>query len=833
MLAVGAASLRSLTGGKASGRAGVRRVLVTDGQERCAIAAMRSLHAAGLHVTASAPAGASPAPGLWSRACSQRLRTPSPVDDPDGFAAAIEAALADSPHETVLAGGDAALLALSRRRERIESLLSLGLALPPHEAVAAATDKTALLAAAEQAGLPCAPTALCSSAAEVLAASDELGYPVVVKPVSSVYEQHGHLRQEPGRAAGSRAEVEELVPRYGGRCIVQRAETGQVHSVGGVAAGGRMLGLCVSRYLRTWPPAGGNAAFSESIEPPQGLSERVLALLEAIGWEGIFELELLRRADGSFVSLDLNPRVYGSMALALRAGADLPALWLRHLHGERPEPQVARPGLRYRWEDAEMRRVGFELRHGHPLGAAGVARPRRRTVHPHLQAGDPGPFAARLAYLARRMASGRRGEEVKPGGAGADREGAPMTATAARAAGHGPSSNGAPDVRVAVIGAGPHGLGVAAHLNGADVIVFGEPMEFWRTRMPTGMMLRSAPRASSIGHPGRDLTIQRWGETEGREVLNPVPIGDFLDYAAWFERQAVPGVDRRKVSRVERSGQGFRLQLEDGEELTAEKVVVSAGVASFAHVPDELRDFPPELVSHAYDHRDLGRFAGRSVIVLGSGQSALEYAALLHEEGAEVEVIARAPSIIWISPPRNDRRIYWPIAPTDVGGRVTSWLAAAPDVFRRLPRRAQPGLAYRAIRPMGAWWLPDRLRDVPINLGLSIASADAHDGRLRLALSDGSERIVDHVLLGTGYQVDVRSYSFLAPELAAEVDVVAGYPRLRSGLESSVPGLHFVGAPAAYSFGPVMRFVTGSWYAAPAVARRVAGRRQPPLRWSF
>jgi hypothetical protein len=134
---------------------------------------------------------------------------------------------------------------------------------------------------------------------------------------------------------------------------------------------------------------------------------------------------------------------------------------------------------------------------------------------------------------------------------------------------------------------------------------------------------------------------------------------------------------------------------------------------------------------------------------------------------------------------------------------------------------------------MGAYWLPDRLSDVPIDLGVSIASADRDDGHLRLELSDGSERVVEHVLLGTGYQVDVRAYPFLAPELAEEVEVVAGYPRLRPGLESSVPGLHFVGAPAAYSFGPVMRFVTGSWYAAPAVMRRAAGRRQPPLRWSF
>jgi hypothetical protein len=107
------------------------------------------------------------------------------------------------------------------------------------------------------------------------------------------------------------------------------------------------------------------------------------------------------------------------------------------------------------------------------------------------------------------------------------------------------------------------------------------------------------------------------------------------------------------------------------------------------------------------------------------------------------------------------------------------------------------------------------------------------NGQVRVELADGSERVVDHVLLGTGYAVDVRRYPFLGSELADEIETVGGYPVLRRGLESSVPGLHIVGAPAAMSFGPIMRFVVGSWYAAPAAARRIMGRPQPPLRRSF
>lgn len=104
---------------------------------------------------------------------------------------------------------------------------------------------------------------------------------------------------------------------------------------------------------------------------------------------------------------------------------------------------------------------------------------------------------------------------------------------------------------------------------------------------------------------------------------------------------------------------------------------------------------------------------------------------------------------------------------------------------------------------------------------------------MRLTLDDRSERTVDHVLLGTGYSIDVRRYSFLVPGLAAAIEVVGGYPKLAAGLESSIPRLHFLGAPAAFSFGPIMRFVGRSWYDAPALTRGVLGRRQPPVRLSF
>ena len=390
------------------------------------------------------------------------------------------------------------------------------------------------------------------------------------------------------------------------------------------------------------------------------------------------------------------------------------------------------------------------------------------------------------------------------------------------------------DSPIAVIGAGPHGLSAAAHLSHLGIVptVFGDPMAFWRDQMPAGMLLRSSSRASSISDPERKLTYTGWAHAHGTDTSRPVTLSDFLSYGQWFQEQAVPEVDRRMVRRVTKVNGGFELALGDGDVLKAARLGVAAGIAPFPRVPGELCHLPDEKVSHASEHSDLAKFTGKRVAVLGAGQSALESAALLHEEGADVVVISRAASVWWLRGP-SSHRFHWPTAPTDIGGRVTSWLTASPDLFRHIPRSKQPEIAFRCIRPAGAHWLRPRLEGVPIHFETTIGSARVTDEGVLLSLSDDSSQLVDHVLLGTGYQVDVRRYSFLAPEIVDSLEIVDGYPVLGPGLESSVEGLHFLGAPAAYSCGPVMRFVTGTWYSAPSFAYRVRGKRQRPIRFSF
>jgi hypothetical protein len=242
-------------------------------------------------------------------------------------------------------------------------------------------------------------------------------------------------------------------------------------------------------------------------------------------------------------------------------------------------------------------------------------------------------------------------------------------------------------------------------------------------------------------------------------------------------------------------------------------------------------------VTHSFDHADLSTFAGRRVAVVGAGQSALESAALLREGGAEVEVIARTPKPVWLADVKAKglakklRSLLSPIArpPFDImGPRFVSWVIAWPRMYRHAPRSMQQMLTGRAVRPAGSSWLRPRLKDVTLTMGCSVTSATATSNggsRLRLVLSDGTERTVDHLLLGTGYRVDVSRYPFLSQAVRDAIRTRDGYPLLEVGFESSVSGIHFLGTPAADTFGPLCRFVAGTPYMARELTRYITSQK--------
>ncbi len=383
----------------------------------------------------------------------------------------------------------------------------------------------------------------------------------------------------------------------------------------------------------------------------------------------------------------------------------------------------------------------------------------------------------------------------------------------------------------AIIGAGPYGLSAAAHLRGIrglDVRVFGETMSFWQRHMPAGMVLRSPYVASHLSGPGRACTLDAYAQARGNHLGKHVPLERFIDYGRWFQRQLVPDVDSRKVDCVIQDGRGFSLALADGQQFSARRLIVAGGIQPFAQRPAEFREWPPSRVSHASEHDDLSKFTGQRVAVIGGGQSALESAALLHESGASVEVIVRAPFVRWLQlahwmhqPPFGPLLYAWP----DVGPAGVSHLVARPNLFRLLPRSAQDRLAPRSIRSAGANWLKGRCAKVRISTNRHTVSAAPFGDEVELTLNDGARRRVDHVLLGTGYRVDVSKYPYLSRELLASFEWINGYPKLNSAFETTLPGLHFLGAPAAWSFGPLMRFVAGTEFAAVSLARGIRRQR--------
>jgi hypothetical protein len=342
------------------------------------------------------------------------------------------------------------------------------------------------------------------------------------------------------------------------------------------------------------------------------------------------------------------------------------------------------------------------------------------------------------------------------------------------------------------------------------------------------MLLRSNWTATCIADYRGPLSLDAYCEATGHRFGRPVPLDRFIHYGEWVQQRVAPDLDRRTVARLEPDGAAFRLVLDDGDELRASRVVVACGIAPFARRPPQLAELPAELASHTGEHRSFSRFAGHQVVVVGGGQSALESAALLHEAGASVEVLVRRDHLTWLHGGKYHRKLgrLAPLvyAPTDVGPMGLSRLVAVPDLFRRLPRAVQEPLAYRAIQPAGAAWLVSRLQEVPIRLGREVRAARPAGDKLRVELDGGEVRTVDHLLYGTGYRVDIGRYPFLAPDLVEAIRQVNRYPVLRPGLESSVPRLHFLGAPAAWSFGPIMRFVSGSWYASRSLSRAVTGR---------
>jgi thioredoxin reductase len=394
-------------------------------------------------------------------------------------------------------------------------------------------------------------------------------------------------------------------------------------------------------------------------------------------------------------------------------------------------------------------------------------------------------------------------------------------------------------VEVAIVGAGPYGLSLAAHLAaaGVETRIFGRPMDSWRSHMPEGMLLKSDPFASNLSDPH---TLARFSEERSipYSETEPVRLNVFCEYGLAFQKRLVPWLDEVQVGVIERSGNEFTLQLDNGAKARARRVVIAIGVGAFRYVPETLSKLPGRFASHSFDHHDLSLFAGARVAVIGGGSSAIDLAGLLHERGCDVALVSRRPALKFsgASGARANgraslwRRIRHP--PSGLGPGLRSRFSTdAPLLIHALPKSLRLEFVRRHLGPAAAGVMKDKVVGrVPLLLDRELAAAAVEDGQVALTMSnkDGREDVlhVDHVIAATGFRTDVSRLSFLSPSLRKEVAEFERTPILTRYFESSVSGLYFIGPAAAGSFGPMMRFTFGARYVARRLTRALVNARR-------
>jgi cation diffusion facilitator CzcD-associated flavoprotein CzcO len=390
-------------------------------------------------------------------------------------------------------------------------------------------------------------------------------------------------------------------------------------------------------------------------------------------------------------------------------------------------------------------------------------------------------------------------------------------------------------VDIAIIGAGPYGLSLAAHLTRTkrSFRIFGEPMRSWSHHMPRGMSLKSEGFASNLYDPDSKYPLKAYCAEHGiayADVALPVRIETFLDYGLEFQRRYVPTLEITQVTSVIRRADHFELRTSAGEIARARQVVVAVGIMHYSYLPPALSSLPDGMISHSSEHYDLSTFKGRRVGVLGAGASAIDIAVILHQAGAKAELIARIPAIQFHDPPDEPRSLYQRMtAPRS--GLGTGWRSRMctdiPLVFHMLPQSLRHRAVERHLGPAPCWFTRDQVvGHVPMHLSVTLGGIDARNGCVRIQLRhpqrSDAELELDHLIAATGYKVDISRLAFLDGDLQSGIRQAERTPILDRHFESSIPGLFFTGISAANSFGPLLRFGFGAKFAARRLAARVA-----------
>lgn len=365
------------------------RVLVVADEYYASLAAVRALRAGGYEPWVAATTAGCLAAG--SRAVAGHVSVPRPSAGEEEFVAAVAGAVARWGIDVVLPGTEPSLLALAGRR-----LGPAAVGAPPRPVVARATAKETLA----ETGLR---TPGGTRFAAPAAAPPAVDLPAVVKPARSTVEGDGATVDLPRAVHVERAdELERVVAALPpGEYLAQPYVSGGLGAIAGVAWHGELV--CVSQQAaeRIEPPFAGASAYARSVPVDPILLAAAERFLGAVGWSGLWEIQFLGAPDDP-VAIDFNPRFYGSLALAVASGLNLPSIWVDLLLGREPRIAPYRPGRRYRAEARDAKLMLRALRGRRLAEAAAIAVPRRGTTHAVFSWRDPAPALHLIRRAVRR-----------------------------------------------------------------------------------------------------------------------------------------------------------------------------------------------------------------------------------------------------------------------------------------------------------------------------------------------------------------------------------------------------------------------------------------------
>lgn len=361
-----------------------------------------------------------------------------------------------------------------------------------------------------------------------------------------------------------------------------------------------------------------------------------------------------------------------------------------------------------------------------------------------------------------------------------------------------------------IIGAGPYGLAAAAQARqaGLNYLLIGEPMKFWKN-MPGFMVVRSPFAVSSLYSPAPGLRLEDYYRETGRTAARreKISLKIYLKYIDWYLAKAGLNILPQQVNTLRREASGaFTVVTRDNQQMQARNVIVAVGNPPFVNTPAEFSSVDKQFYSHTSEVTDFSRFAGKRVLVVGAGQSAIEACQGLLQAGAKVELMHRQKSI------------YWHNIPLRINVPLLLFFISFPTVLEWVPYALRKAVGDRVSEPTVDTALRPKIEvGVTQHTRASVQRVSRTGKGVTVSFTDGRETTVDHVILGTGYKVDIQRLPMLEDALRGQIEARDGYPVIDRHLESSVAGLFFTGVPAKGRFGPTFNFI----FASPAGSRRV------------